>query len=349
MKVLVATTLTPFVSGGAELLAANLCRALREAGHESEVLAIPFKHYPPATILDHMLACRLLDITETCGSRIDLVISLKFPAYLIPHPNKVVWLLHQHRTAYELWNDPLAADLAHMPLGAMVRSAIRAADAEHLPKAKALFTLSENVSARLRNFSGIPSEPLYHPPPGHASLVTAEVEDYLFFPSRINWIKRQRLVVQALAKCREPVQIRFAGTADHPDAEAQCRDAARTLGVERRIEWLGPVSDAQKVDLYARSLAVVYPPFDEDYGYVTLEGMLSSKPVITCSDSGGPLEFVFNGRTGLVAEPTPDSLAACMDRIWGGRKEARAMGEAGREHYCSLGISWKNVVARLVC
>jgi glycosyltransferase involved in cell wall biosynthesis len=349
VKVLVTTTLTPFVRGGAELLAAGLCRALREAGHESEVLAIPFKHYPPATILDHMLACRLLDITETCGTRIDLVVSLKFPAYLTPHPNKVIWLLHQHKSAYELWNDPLTADLGHMPLGAMARSAIRAADAEHLPKAKALFTLSKNVSARLLNFSGIPSQPLYHPPPGDTFLVAAEAEDYLFFPSRVNPMKRQALVVQALAKCREPVQIRFAGAADHPDAEAQCRDAARKLGVEHRIEWLGPVSDEQKVDLYARSLAVLYPPFDEDYGYVALEGMLSAKPVITCSDSGGPLEFVLHGRTGLVAEPTPDSLAACMDRLWGHRTETRAMGRAGRDHYGTLRISWKNVVARLVC
>jgi glycosyltransferase involved in cell wall biosynthesis len=348
VKVLVTTTQTPFVRGGAELLAENLCRALQEAGHESEVLAIPFKHYPPATILDHMLACRLLDITETCGTRIDLVVSLKFPAYLMPHPNKVVWLLHQHRTAYELWNDPLAADLAHMPLGAMVRSAIRTADAECLPKAKSLFTLSKNVSARLRSFSGIPSEALYHPPPGVTSLRTAEAEEYLFFPSRINSMKRQRLAIQALAKCREPVQIRFAGVADHPDEETQCRDAARKLGVERRIEWQGLVSDEQKVDLYARSLAVVYPPLDEDYGYVTLEGMLSSKPVITCSDSGGPLEFVVNGRTGLVAEPTPNSLAACMDQLWRDRKKARAMGQAGREHYSSLGISWRNVIARLV-
>jgi glycosyltransferase involved in cell wall biosynthesis len=92
----------------------------------------------------------------------------------------------------------------------------------------------------------------------------------------------------------------------------------------------------------------VYPPFDEDYGYVTLEAMLSSKPVITCLDSGGPLEFVLHGQTGLVAEPTPQSLAACMDRLWSDRGKARAFGIAGRDHYQSLGISWKNVVARLI-
>ena len=40
------------------------------------------------------------------------------------------------------------------------------------------------------------------------------------------------------------------------------------------------------------ALGVIFPPLDEDYGYVTLEAMLAAKPVITCTDSGGPLEFV---------------------------------------------------------
>jgi glycosyltransferase involved in cell wall biosynthesis len=348
MKVLIVTTMTPFIRGGAELLAENLLNALREAGHESEILALPFKHYPPAAILDHMLACRLLDITETCGNKIDLMIGLKFPAYLVPHPNKAIWLLHQHRTAYELWDHRLAADLIHMPSGAMARAAIQAADAECLPAVKRLFTLSRNVSKRLGDFCGIESRPLYHPPPGDDALKSGEAEDYLFFPSRITRIKRQLLAIQALAKCRHPVRIRFAGSADHPDCEAECLREAARLGVDRRIEWMGPISDEQKTLLYAGSRAVIYPPFDEDYGYVTLESMLSSKPVITCSDSGGPLEFVVDSGTGLVAEPNTDSLADCMDRIWSEPNAARRMGEAGRQHYDDLGISWKKVVKRLV-
>ena len=50
----------------------------------------------------------------------------------------------------------------------------------------------------------------------------------------------------------------------------------------------------------------------------------------------------------LLAEPTPDSLAACMDRVWGDSNAARRMGEAGRDHYRTLGVSWENVVKRLV-
>jgi glycosyltransferase involved in cell wall biosynthesis len=87
---------------------------------------------------------------------------------------------------------------------------------------------------------------------------------------------------------------------------------------------------------------------DEDYGYVTLEAMLASKPVITCTDSGGPLEFVCDGETGLITEPTPQGLATAMDRLWGDRAQAKALGESGRAYYSSQKISWATVVQRLL-
>lgn len=349
MKVLVVTSGVPFIRGGAEILADNLCQALSTAGHAAELIFIPFKHYPPSRIADHMLACRLLDLTETCGARIDRMIGLKFPAYLIPHPNKVLWLLHQHRTAYELWDHPMAGDLIHHPDGPVIREAIRQADRALIPEAKAVYTLSENVSGRLRRFCGIAGEPLYNPP-AHASLFYNDsAGEYFFFPSRVTGVKRQLLVIEALAKCRERTLVRFAGEPDSPRELAACVEAIRRHKVENRIEWLGMVSEEQKRDLYANCLGVIFPPVDEDYGYITLEAMLSSKPVITCSDSGGPLEFVGDHQTGLVASPTPESLAQAMDALWVDRRCAAAMGEAGRARYEDLKISWENVVEKLVC
>jgi hypothetical protein len=67
LRILIATVRVPFVNGGAEIHAEGLCRALREAGHQAEIIAIPFKWYPPERILDQMLACRLLDLSETVG------------------------------------------------------------------------------------------------------------------------------------------------------------------------------------------------------------------------------------------------------------------------------------------
>lgn len=349
MRVLILTSGVPFVRGGAEILADSLRDAVCAAGHQAEIVMLPFQSCPPSRIPEQMLACRLLDVTETCSLRIDRVIGLKFPAYLVPHPHKVLWLLHQHRTAYELWDHPVAGDLIHYPDGQVVREAIRQADRTLIPEAKPIYTLSRNVSDRLRRFSGIESEPLYNPPANAQLFYKGEARDYFFFPSRINPVKRQWLVLQALALCREPVRVRFAGEADNEAQQAECAKAVRDLRLSDRVEWLGLVSEEQKRDCYANSLGVIFPPVDEDYGYVTLEAMLSSKPVITCADSGGPLEFVIDGQTGLVAGASPQSLAEAMDALWADRRRAAVMGDAGRGRYQDLRISWENVVDKLLC
>lgn len=346
MKILIATTGVPFIRGDAEILADNLLQALSEAGHEGELAVIPFKDYPPGRIPDQILACRLLDLTETCGVRIDRVIGLKFPAYLIPHPNKVIWLLHQHRTAYELWDHPAAGDLIQCPDGPLIREAIRQADRALILEAKAVYTLSQNVSGRLHRYSGIASEPLYHPPANALLFYKSSAADYFFFPGLINSVSRQWLAIQAIAQCRERVRIRLAGA---PGSLTQQAKSVGKLKWSDRVEWLGLLSEDQKRDLYANCLAVVFPPVDDDYGYVTLEAMLSSKPVITSSDSGSPLEFVLDRQTGLVAHPTPESLAEAMDTLWADRRCAAAMGEAGRARYQDLHISWANVVEKLLC
>jgi glycosyltransferase involved in cell wall biosynthesis len=347
MRVAVATVQVPFVRGGAEILAEGLVGALRHAGHEAEVVAIPFKWYPPERILDHMLACRLLDLDESCGTCVDRVIGLKFPAYLIPHPNKVVWALHQHRGAYDLWSHPSLSDLIHFPNGVQIRDAIHQADRHLLRQSKAVYTISANVSRRLKDFCGIDGEPLYHPPQQAEHFYCARAEDYLFFPSRITRIKRQSLIVESLACTRRPVRVRFAGTFEEPGFEGALKALAQKLKVDRRVEWLGSITDDEKLRQYAHCLGVIYPPVDEDYGYVTLEAMLASKPLLTCTDSGGPLEFVRNGETGLVAEPNPESVAAALDQLWEDRDRSRRWGQAARAEYERRNIHWTTVVRRL--
>jgi glycosyltransferase involved in cell wall biosynthesis len=346
MRIVIATVQVPFVRGGAEILAEQLLNAIRIAGHEAEIVAIPFKWYPPERILDHMLACRLLDLTASMGTAVDRLIGLKFPAYLISHPNKVLWLLHQHRSAYDLWDHTLG-DLIRFPNGAQIRDAIRAADVRLIPEANEIFTISGNVSRRLKTYCGVDSTSLYHPPRCAKHFYGSDAEAYLFFPSRLQPLKRQALVLEALSHTRH-VRVRFVGTADHPAYAEELQRLARKLHIHRRVEWLGHVSEAEKRSLYAHALGVIFPPVDEDYGYVTLEGMLASKPVITCTDSGGPLEFVRHGKTGLIAEPTPVALATAMDILWDNQDQAKTLGAAGRAYYDSLEISWPKVVERLL-
>jgi glycosyltransferase involved in cell wall biosynthesis len=217
-----------------------------------------------------------------------------------------------------------------------------------IPQAKAVFANSRNVAQRLKTFCNIDSTPLYHPPPEAEKFYSSNAEDYIFFPSRLCIPKRQALVLEALAHTRNPVRVCFAGTADQSSYTDKLESLGRKLRVHERVEWLGPVSSDEKRERYAHALAVVYPPVDEDYGYVTLEGMLAAKAVVTCTDSGGPLEFVVDGQTGFVAAPTPEALAAAFDRLWENRDLAVRFGEAGRLRYQSLDLSWKTVVNKLL-
>lgn len=347
MRILVLTNQVPFAFGGAEIHAHSLVSALRRAGHEAEEVAIPFKWYPPEKILDHLLACRLLDVTASSGVPVDRVIGLRFPAYHIPHPNKVLWILHQYRTAFDLWDQP-ECDLSRFAIGREVREAIEQAERSLLPEARAIYANSANVAHRLEKYCGIHSEPLYHPPKNAESFYCDGAEDYLFLPSRFSTLKRQELVLRALARTRQPVRVIFSGKADNPAYLEELKNLAHKLRVDRRVDWLGLISDEEMLRLYSRALAIIFPPKDEDYGYITLEGMLSSKAIITCTDSGGPLEFVEQESTGLIAEPTEESLAAAMDRIWKDRTFAREAGMRGRIRLDALGVNWETVVSKLL-
>lgn len=347
MRIAIATVQIPFVTGGAEAHAAGLKQALIAESHEADIVTFPFNPAVPERILDQMLACRLLDLTKVHGTPIDRLIALKFPAYLIPHPNKVVWVLHQHRAAYDLWNYPFE-DLEASPNGQIVREAIRRADCQ-LGDARAVFANSKNIANRLGYYCAIHSVPLYHPPPhAEAFFCARETEDYFFFPSRLSASKRQNVVLEALALTRRPVKVRFAGLADSPEYGRRLQALAEKLGVASRVEWLGLISEEEKRESYAKSVAVIFPPMDEDYGYVTLEAMLSSKAVITCEDSGGPLEFVQQEKTGLITKPWAGTLAEAMDRLWEDRALSAKYGREGRNCYDELGLSWPKVVAQLL-
>lgn len=347
MRVVIATVQIPFSQGGAEQHAVNLNKAIRQAGHECEIVSIPFKWYPPERILDCMLSCRLTDLTEINGTLIDRLIGLRFPAYLIHHPHKVLWILHQHRPAYDQWESG-DSDLLHYSNGDQVRKAIFHADKKLISEAKAIYANSHNVRYRLEKYCGIQSVPLYHPPPDDELLYCAEPQDYLYYPSRIDRIKRQDLVMKALRYTKGIFRVIFSGCADNVQYLNSLKSMAVDYGIDDRIQWSGYVDDNTKRTLYAHSLGVLYPTKDEDYGYITLEAMLSSKPVITCTDSGGTLEFIKNGETGIVTEPEPKALAAAMDRLWEDRTKAKKLGLAGHDFYRSLNITWDRVVEKLL-
>ena len=343
MRVAIATVQVPFVRGGAEMLAESLLAALREAGHAAEIVSMPFKWYPPACVPEHMLAARLMQAAEGA----DRLIGLKFPAYLMPHPSKRLWLLHQHRSAYDSWHVPFS-DLLYAPDGAHVRSVVRNADAAAFGGCERIFTISRVVSERLRRFNGIEAPPLHHPPPDAGRLRPGPYGDYVLVPSRVNESKRQHLAIEALALTRQPVRLCFMGAADAPPYHAALQTRCAALGLEARVAWRGRVAEAERLALFAGCLAVLFAPLDEDYGYVTLEAMLCAKAVLTVDDAGGPLDFVADGQTGLVCPADPAEIAACLDRMWTDRARTEAWGRAGQQRYAELGLGWSAVLDGLL-
>ena len=211
MRILICTTQVPFTRGGAESHVEGLQRALIEAGHQAETVALPFKWYPPSEIMRSAMAWRMLDLSAANGQSIDLVVGMKFPAYLVAHPNKVLWILHQHRSAYNLWGTQFD-DLSSYPEGPRIREWIKHCDEKFIPEAKQVFANSRTVADRLKQYNNLESEVLYHPPPLSDRLRAGEQRDYIFYPSRLEPQKRQELLIEAMKDVRAPVKAVFAGS-----------------------------------------------------------------------------------------------------------------------------------------
>lgn len=344
LNILICTTQVPFTTGGGEAHVEGLRRAFIEAGHNAEICALPFKWYPPNEIMRGALAWRLLDLSEANGKPIDIVIGMKFPAYLVAHQRKVIWVMHQYRAAYNLWGTPFD-DLSNYPEGIRIREWIKHCDERFIPEAKKVFANSKTVAARLLRFNNIESEPLYHPPPRADKLHTGQQGDYVFYPSRLEPQKRQELLIEAARFLTTPIKIVLAG--DSRDS-GHYELLVKKFDVADRVCLRGFVSEAEIIDFYANALAICYLPFDEDYGYVTLEGMLSGKPVIVPTDGGGATELIEHDREGLITEPDPKAIANALDSLYADRARAQAMGSRGLEKLKSLGLSWSHVVEKLI-
>ena len=345
MRIALLTTHVPFVVGGAELLAKGLRDQLERAGHEAEIVSIPFNWFPSDRLSDSIVANSLLDIADFNNTKIDLAIGLKFPAYLARHPNKIFWLVHQHRQAYDMW-DSGNSDLLHDPRGALLKGAIDQLDRSAL-SGRPVYTISGNVSKRLEHYNGIVSKPLYHPPPLADLLFTAPCDDFFLVPSRLGPSKRQDMVLEALGRTSSKCRAVFVGRPDDREYGKALTRKAEALGLSDRVCWKEKCSAEELAELYAKCTAVVFVPQDEDYGYVTLEAMLASKAVLTVKDAGGPLEFVRHGLEGLVADPTPDNLAESLELLWRDRQLATNLGVGARQRYANMEIGWDSVISTL--
>jgi glycosyltransferase involved in cell wall biosynthesis len=331
MRIAVCRPQVPFARGGAEIFTDELVRRLRARGHEAEIVSVPFKWYPGRRVLTQAFLWRLLDLSEADGRLIDLVVATKFPSYCVRHPNKVVWLLHQFRQAYELDRTELG-QFSESPEDRATRRRVQQLDRAALGEARKLFATSRNVAERLQRSTGLAAEVMPHPPQ-ELSYHTDAYEPFVFSVGRLDRAKRIDLLIQAAA--REGVDVVISG--EGPDRERLERLA------NGRVRFTGRVSEAELADLYARCRAVFYAPVDEDFGMVPFEAFLAEKPVLTTTDAGGPLDVVLDRQTGRVVEPTVEAVAAALAI---GEEDARAWGRAGKA--LAEQVTWDNAIDRLL-
>ena len=340
MRIAVCAPQVPFERGGAEIFAGDLVRALRARDHDVDLVTVPFKWYPRERVLTQAFLWRLADLEEANGRKIDAVVATKFPSYAVRHRNKVVWLLHQFRQAWDLDRTELGQFSESADDRALRRKVLQF-ERTALGEAKKIFATSRNVQQRLRESTGLDAELMPHPPQ-ELAYPAGETGDFFLSVGRLAREKRNDLLLEAVAS---DATLQCVIVGDGPDRE-RLESLARERSLNGRVTFVGRVDEDELARLYATCRAVYYAPVDEDFGMVPYEAFLAGKPVVTTTDAGGPLEVVEDRATGLVTAPRADELARAFAWLRAHDDDARRFGSAGRD--VAKGVTWDACIDRLV-
>lgn len=335
----------PFFSGGAEAHVMGLIEELKTRDFEVDLINIPYKWYPHEQLLNSIEIWEKIDLSESNGKKIDLVITTKFPSYFAQHRNKVLWLIHQYRQMYDLFETSYSGFDSSRPEDLELRDRLIEMDTRILKTYKKIYTNSKNTAQRLKKYNGIEATPLYHPPRLNGRYYAAGFDGSILSVGRLDSLKRVDLLIRSLRFCDSKIKCKIAGSG--PESES-LKVLARDCGVSDRVEFLGFVPDERLLELYANCSAVFFAPLDEDYGYITLEAFLSQKPVITSFDSGGPLEFVEDRLNGLVLDSLEEKgIGEKIEGLVADKEKCWRFGLNG--YHKVKDINWDFVIQTLLC
>lgn len=345
LNILILGVQVPFTRGGAEELLDCLSRELKARGHRVDTVQLPFSALPKRRLVSQMALWRSLELDSFAGHSVDLLIPSKFPSYLVEHPRKVPWLVHQHRQLYDLYGGRYS-DFTEQAEDEALRRLTYQADMTAFAECRKVFTIAANVSKRLERFLGIKSTPLLPPPPQLGRYKQGGRGDFILSVGRLCSIKRVDLILRALPAIDPNLKLLIAGRPDEPAIQEYLQAEVDKHHLWNRVQFLGRVSDEELLELYSSCFAVYYAPHDEDYGFVTLEARASAKPVITCTDSGSVLDFIAHEINGLISDPSESALAAAINRLYADQSlyTRLAFPEDPSKH-CS---SWEQIVQALL-
>ncbi len=369
MKIaIIAPSPIPFTIGGAEKLWFGMQQYInRYTNHQCELIKVPIKENSFWNLIESYYKFYRLDL-----SHFDMVISGKYPAWLVQHKNHHLYMLHPLRGLYdsypfnknidnpqiknflkelkdkslgrifkdlfELREQNLPSNIFDFP-APFIREIIHILDKKAFKNIRSFWAISQTIINREDYFlKGSKVECIY--PPSSLEEFKNREYSYFFTASRLDTPKRVDLIIEAYKKSNSNIPLKIAGVGK------EYNRLKKLIGENKNIELLGFISDEELIDYYASSYAVIFIPKDEDYGLITIEAMFSQKCVITCSDSGGVLEFVKHKKTGLISSPTTKELAKNIDFLSKNRDLALKMGESAKRRVSN--ISWKNSINRLL-
>lgn len=341
-RLAVVTSTPPGVEGGHMVIVRALAQALRDYGHDALIVTTP--SFPFGQQAREYWAAWRTNVERIDGRRIDRVITTRYPAWAVRHPDQVGWNIHTMREYYDLW-ERFSGGLS--PQGRVKESVrrhlIHTADSYCFTfHVRRMYAISRTVQERLQRWNHTRADVLYPPAPPRDYRCDA-YDPYLFVVSRLVPLKRIDLILDALAHpSAAGVQCVIAGEGD---AAGDLVARTKALGLEGRVRFLGRISDDELVNHLARCRAVAFTPLQEDYGFVTAEACASSKPVITTTDSGGPAELITDGVSGRVVAPDAASLAQAIGAVMHHEHAAMALGQEARR--VADAMRWEDVAATL--
>ena len=340
-RIAVITSSPPMSDGGHMIIARALVQALRDAGHESDVIVTPQNRFGRQGAA--YLATWLTDVGKSDRGPVDQVITLRFPSYAVRHPRHVCWLNHTMREYYDLWDRFSAGLSARGRLKETVRRRlIHAADRYLLgSNVDRLFVQSRTVQDRIAGWR-LSSTVLYPPAPQRPYRCD-RYGDFIFMVSRLTPLKRADLLLAALST-REGAGIKAVIAGDGEERERLTALIAESQ-LSDRVSLVGTISQPELLHYLGHCRAVCFPPVGEDYGFVTVEAFASRKAVVTCSDSGGPAELVSDGVEGFVCDPTPESVAIRLRQLLDDAPMAERMGH--QAYLRGAQLTWPETVSQL--
>lgn len=129
-----------------------------------------------------------------------------------------------------------------------------------------------------------------------------------------------------------PLKVKIAGKGTHEQAY---KDLAKQLGLEKEIEFLGFISQAEAANVYANADVAVIPSIAESFGVSAVEAQSAGIPVVI-SNEDGLKEATSVGVSSIVVEKRNENeIANAVIELYDNSTKREEMGKRGREFVIS--------------